>query len=149
MASSANVMRTRDAALINRIANSTGVREFIDYRVSPVAPMDFTPACDRPGLTGMVWLTDGDDALACFELSRPREYQAHLFFGRRCRGAQAIAIGRAMMTYLVAWADRLWGAIPLRNSKARWFARRMGFEHCGFGEAPVGVPVEFLERTMV
>lgn len=139
------IARTRDIELINRIANSDGVREFVDYRVGADGPMDFAPACDRAALTGMVWLTDGVDALACFVMTGAREFQAHLFFGARCRGASAVAVGREMMAYLADWADRLWGAIPLRNVKARWFARRMGFQNCGFGEEAAGVPTEYLE----
>ena len=123
------VCRETDIDKINRIANSDAVRPFIDYR-GVSEPMDFTPAVDRLGLTGILWLSDGD-ALACFAQTGERTWQAHLLFGAAVRGRAALEAAKGMLAYLKPWADTVWGAIPLRNKRVLWFARMLGFVETG------------------
>lgn len=121
------VFRENRPEYINRVANSPCVRPFIDYRDIDAAPMDFTPAVDRPAITGIVWLSDGDDALSCFVSTGDREWQVHIMFGARCRGAKALKVAKEMLAEMKPYADRIWAAIPLRHKPLRWFARQMGF----------------------
>lgn len=120
------IRRETDIEYINRVANSPCVRPFIDYR-DETAPMDFTPTVGRVAETGIVWLSDGEDALGCFVSTGEREWQVHVMFGIRCRGAKALATARAMLDYMRPYADRMWAAIPLRHKPLRWVARQVGF----------------------
>lgn len=142
------VRRETNAELINRVANSACVRPFIDYRDGDAAPMDFTPAVDRPAVTGIVWLSDGEDALSCFVSTGEREWQVHIMFGIRCRGAKAQATAREMLEHMRPFADRIWAAIPLRHKPLRWFARQVGFvrEHLDNFEAEGPVEIAVLAR---
>lgn len=149
------IRRETDPAFINRICNSDGVRPWIDYRDTD-EPMDFTPACDRIGLTGTLFLSNGEDAVGAFELTGDREWQAHTFFAATCRGRRAIDTAKAMLEWMRPHADRIWGATPLDNRKARWFNRQIGFTILGVvsesGSAVIGgeeftyhVPAEIVE----
>lgn len=121
------IVKTQDVELISRIANSDGVREFIDHREDKSQPMDWSAAGERASTTGVVFLTDGEDALAAFELTGEGLYQVHTMFGPRCRGRKAVTIGKDMVTWMFDHgANAVWGATPLDNAKARWFNRQVG-----------------------
>ncbi|WP_426262995.1 hypothetical protein [Sphingomonas sp. PWP1-2] len=119
------ITATRDAALINRIANSDGVREFVaaDDRL-----MDWTPLIARPfEETGAVVLTNGADAVAAFTYTAPSIFQAHLLFAKTCRGRKAIDTARAMLKWMFDnGATIVWGAAPRANRKVGIFGRLIG-----------------------
>jgi hypothetical protein len=121
------IARETDPDTVNAIANRPGIREFIDYRDDKSIPLDFTPAVGRITTTGIVWLTDGNGALAAFEQVGDRAYNVHLMF--ESRGRAAVQAGRDMVEYLRPYADEIWGLIPQANKAARWFARQMGAAH--------------------
>jgi hypothetical protein len=110
---------------INRIANSDGVREYIrpDGR-----QMDWTPLAERsPAITGVVLLSNGDDALAAFELTAPGIYQSHTLFSSTCRGRRAIDTAIEMVRWMFDHgAMAVWGSTPRTNRKAVWFNRQIG-----------------------
>lgn len=114
-----------DAHFINRIANSAAVRPFIDYRGTD-KPLDLSPAVGRPDLTGCLFLSNGVDAVGAFGLTDVGEWQGHILFADTCRGQRAIDTGREMLRVMESWGDKVWGAIPMRNRRARWFARQIG-----------------------
>lgn len=114
-----------DAHFINRIANSASVRPFIDYRDS-TEPLDLSPAIGRPDLTGCLFLSNGVDAVGAFGLTDVGEWQGHILFADTCRGRRALDTGREMLRVMEDWGDKVWGAIPRGNRRARWFARQIG-----------------------
>jgi hypothetical protein len=124
-----SVHHTHDAELANRIANQDGVREFFHTQGLPV---DLTPAVAPPSTqTGIVALTDGDDALALFEMNLPGIYQSHTLFGPRCRGRKAIETGRAMVQFMFDHGARtVWGSTPRSNLKAIIFNSAIGAKRC-------------------
>lgn len=139
------IRRETDAQLINEIANSPAVRPFVDYSGSDRA-LDLSPAVGRLTETGVVWLSNGRDAVAAFEMTGEREYQAHVFFDETCRGKRAIDTAKEMVAYMMGHADRLWGAIPMKNAAARWFGRQVGFAHDGYDNYAAEGPVEILSK---
>lgn len=136
----------RDPNFINRIANSAAVRPFVDYR-GVDTPLDLTPAIGRPAEVGIVWLSNAEDAVVAFAQTGEREYQAHVFFDGSCRGKRAIETAKEMVEWMSPHADRLWGAIPMRNRAARWFGRKVGFKHEAFDEYEAEGPVEILAKV--
>jgi hypothetical protein len=131
-ASSPVIQRETDPDFINRIANLPEVLPHLDYRGAGM--LDFSPAVGRITTTGIVWLSNGEDAVAAFEQAADRAYNVHLMFA--CHGAKALEAGRAMLEYMRPWVDELWGLIPIANKAARWFARRMGFVHAHLTNDP-------------
>lgn len=111
---------------VNRIINSDAVRPFVDYRGAP-GDVDMSPAVGWFTQTGIVWLSNGEDALACFPLTGEREFQAHLFFDRTCRGKRALEISAEMLAWLKPYADRIWGAIPVGAKHTLLHAHMLGF----------------------
>lgn len=133
-------------AFINHICNSDDVRPWIDYRPAMSVEMDFTEACDPE--SGIVFLSNDEDALGCFCLTGPREYQVHTFFGAMCRGRKAIQTAKEMVAWMMpTYCDCLWGATPLANRKARWFNRQCGFNVVGYDVYEAEGPVEIVERV--
>ncbi len=116
----------RDPDFINRIVNSPAVRPFVDY-TGTSEPLDLSPAIGRATTTGIVWLSNGEDALAAFPQTGDREYQAHLFFDETCRGRKALDTANEMIEWLSRYADSIWGAIPLNARRTLWFASALGF----------------------
>lgn len=119
------IRRETDAALINRVANDSEVRPFIDYR-GVDAPMDWSEVVAR-----CIVLSNGTDAVAAFEEVEPRIYQAHLMFLPTCRGKRAIETAIEMLEYLKPIADVVRGAGPDSNKRVQWFARHLGFASIG------------------
>lgn len=117
----------RNPEIANRIANSEGVREFLR---PDGAPIDLTPLCEmRPTQSGMVLLSNGDDALSMFELTCDGVFQGHIAFAQSCRGKRAIDTAREMIDFM--WdqgADVIWGDVPKWNKPAILFMRRLGFQ---------------------
>lgn len=120
----------RDITFINRIVNSPAVRPFVDY-TGTSGPLDLAPAVGRATQTGVVWLSNGEDALAAFEITGDREYRGHLFFAETCRGRAALDTAEEMLSWLSRYADRVWGAIPKDGARTRWFASALGFSQFG------------------
>jgi len=120
------IRQEHDVGLINSIVNSAEVRPFVDYSGTQ-GPLDMAPAVGRCTQTGIVWLSNGVDALAAFPQTGDREYQAHLFFAATCRGRKALDAAREMIEWLKPCADRLWGEVPARHRALLWFIRQLGF----------------------
>lgn len=119
----------RNPEILNRIANSDGVREFIH---PDGAEMDLTPLTARITQTGVIPLSNGEDALALFELTAPRIYQSHTMFAKTCRGRRAIDTGREMVRWMFDHgADIVWGTTPHWNRAAIWFNRQIGAKPIG------------------
>jgi hypothetical protein len=140
------VRREADPDFINRIVNSAAVRPFIDYSGTD-APLDYSAAVGRPAEVGIVWLSDGEDALSAFALSAERTYQVHIFFGERCRGRKAISTAKEMLAEIEPYANVIWGMIPLGNRHTRWFARQVGFLDVGRDETEAEGPVAIVARV--
>lgn len=120
------IRRETRADLVNAVANSAAVRPFVCFHEEEA---DWTPAVQSERC---IVLSNGEDAVAAFELTSPRFYQAHLLFGETCRGARALEAARSMIAWLIpAHADALWGASALSNLKARWFVRQLGARTMG------------------
>lgn len=110
---------------VNRIANSDAVRPFFRPDGEPV---DLTPVVETPSTqSGCVVLSNGEDAVAIFELTAPRVYQSHTLFAETCRGRRAIDTAKEMVAWMFAHgADVVWGCTPRENRKACWFNRQIG-----------------------
>lgn len=120
------IRRETSAELINTVANARAVLPSICYHGNRI---DWTPAVESERC---IVLSNGEDAVAVFELTSPRFYQVHLMFDETCRGAQALEVARSMIAYLVpAHADALWGASSSSNPQARWFVRQLGAKPMG------------------
>lgn len=129
-------MRTFDAALVNRIANSPGVPELLG-----AAAFDFTVALD---LKTNIFLHYGG-AVAICEWSAPRVYQCHLIFGPECRGRRAVRAALVMRDFMLEHhADMLWGQPAIGNRAGRKLIRMAGFGPAGFGENALVGAVEYL-----
>jgi hypothetical protein len=123
----AMIRKENNPEYVNRIANDPAVRPFLDFRTDKTEPLDFTPALDRPGITGVVWLSDGEEALAAFEITAPRIYQVHFLFGAACRGRKAINAALAMAEWMFGHgADIIWGAVDHAHRAAIMFSRLIG-----------------------
>lgn len=119
------IRRETDISLINSIANDDAVRPFI--RPDGEA-MDFAPfEGKRIGETGVVILSNGEDAVSLFEITAPRIYQAHTLFGPTCRGRKAIDTAREMVSHMFeSGADIVWGVVSRANRRAVMFHRLIG-----------------------
>lgn len=116
------IRRETDANLINRISNMDGVAANINYGSSP---MDWSPAFPASD-SGVVVLSNGQDACAVFDMTEPKRWQCHTMFAPTCRGKRAVNTGRAMVEFMRPAATILWGATPVKNCAARWFNRQLG-----------------------
>lgn len=125
------IRKETDPAFVNRIVNSPAVRPFVDFREDRSTEIDASPAIGRVTQTGIVWLSDGDCALACFEQTGDRQYRGDLFFGEGCRGRRAIEAGAEMLDWMRPYADEIWGLVPVSNPKALWYASALGFSRSG------------------
>lgn len=117
--------RETNPEFVNRIANSDGVRPFI----RPDGEfMDWSDLVSLPSTqTGVVVLSNGEDAVAAFEMTAPGIFQSHTLFGETCRGRKAIDTGREMVAWMFEHgANVVWGSTPRDNAKARWFNRQIG-----------------------
>jgi hypothetical protein len=124
------IARTDNIELINRIANSEAVRPFIR---PDGEPMDFSPLeGKRVGETGVVVLTNGEDAIGLFEITADKIYQAHTLFAATCRGRKAIDTAREMLAWMFDHnVDVVWGSTPRSNRKAVMFNRLVGAQVIG------------------
>lgn len=137
------IRRETSPDFINSIVNQPAVRPFVDYR-GVDTPIDVSPAVGQLTQTGIVWLSNGKDAVSAFAITGEREFQAHVFFGETCRGRAAIETAREMVDHMLSYSDRLWGAIPMRNAAARWFGRQVGFKHEAYDDYEAEGRVEIL-----
>ena len=108
--------------LINAISNMDAVREGVCYKDGA---MDWAPAFP-PAITGIIVLSNGEDACGVFVPTSDRTYQVHTLFAPTCRGKRAVETGREMLAHMKRYADRIWGATPVKNCAARWFNRQLG-----------------------
>lgn len=129
-------MRTRDADLVNSIANAPGVPEMLG-----VEAFDFTEALK---LDSNIFLT-APGAVGIFEWSAPRIYQGHLIFSPSCKGRRAVRAAEQMRDFMFTnHADMLWGQPPVHLEGARKLLRMIGFAPEGFGSHPLVGDVEYL-----
>lgn len=134
------IKRERDGELLDVLLADPAVRPFVKY---DDAPIDWYPVL-RPA-SGVVVLSNGEDAAAGFELTADREWQTHTFFGPTCRGRRALDTARAILEWMRPYADRIWGYTPIANPQARWFNRQMGAKVIGTAEMQVEGPAEIFE----
>lgn len=137
------VRREYDSALINDIANRAEVRPFIDH-LHIDGPLDLSPAVGWATQTGIVWLSNGEDAVSAFEQAGDRVWNVHVMFAASAHGKRALSIAREMIDRMRPYADEIWGLIPMSNRAARWFARQMGFRPDSRIEEPNMGPCEAL-----
>jgi hypothetical protein len=118
------IYHTHDAELVNRITNSDGVREFIHTHGEV---MDLKAAVEPLSTqTGIVALTNGEDAVSLFVITGPATYQVHTAFASTCRGRRAIDTGKAMLAWMRKHGARvIWGSTSRANHKACLFNRLM------------------------
>lgn len=139
------IWRERDATLINNVANLANVHPAIAYHGQPLDWSAAFPAED----TGVVVLSNGDDACAVFASTAHRVWQGHTVFGPTCRGRRAIETGKAIIAWMRPHADLIWGATPIGNRAARWFNRQIGGRPAGFDHYAVEGAVEIFHfRSM-
>lgn len=123
-----------DAQFVNKIANSDAVRPFIR---PDGGPTDWAAICrERFTTTGVVILSNGEDAVAAFEATAigggEQIFQSHTMFADSCRGRRAIDTGREMVAWMFDHgATIVWGSTPRDNRKARWFNRQIGMTPIG------------------
>lgn len=122
-----------DPNFVNRIANSEAVRPFIR---PDGAPTDWTPALvHRPSVSGIIVLSNGEDAVAVFEATGWQTFKTHLLFAASCRGRRALDAYHEMLAWMF---DRgalvIWGVVPRLNRKAIRFGRALGFSIIGGDE---------------
>lgn len=130
--------------LLNRVSNMPEVRGSVCYRDGP---MDWALAFPSDA-TGVVVLSNGEDACGLFERTGDRVWQAHIMFAASCRGTRALAAARAMIDHMRPIAALLWGATPVGNRAARWFNRQLGFVSKGFDVFAAEGAVEIFEREL-
>lgn len=119
------IRRCTDPELMSRIANSDGVREFVN--IEHDQPDWAAIASLRPTESGVIALTNGEDALALFTMTADYVYQGHTMFAPTCRGRRAIETGREIIAWMFDHnAEVVWGCTPRGNRKARWFNRQIG-----------------------
>ncbi len=117
----------------------------MDYR-GVSEPMDFAPLAERSTRTGIVTVSNGEDAFGLFVMTDDTEFQGHTFFGETCRGRKAVDTGKEMLGWMFdRGATRVWGGTPLDNRKARWFNRMIGMKAVGFDEHEKEGVVEIFE----
>lgn len=127
------VRREDSPELLNRIANDASVHPF----VSPSGdPIDFSGIeGKRAGEIGGVILSNGEDAVALFEMTAEGVYQSHVLFGPTCRGRKAIDTAREMIAWMFDHnAHIVWGATPRWNKPACLFNRLIGAKEIGGDE---------------
>lgn len=119
-----------DFSLISRIANSDRVRPFIR---PDGEQMDFSALEGRRITeTGVIILSNGEDALGLFEITAPGIYQAHTLFDASCRGRKAIDTAREMLNWMFSHGARIiWGSTPRINRPAVIFNRLVGAQEIG------------------
>lgn len=137
------IRRERDAELINRISNMEGVRSGVCYHERM---MDWSPVFEPA--TGIVILSNGDDAVGVFEMTGEREWQIHTVFAPTCRGKKALQVAREMLDWMAKWGDAFWGATPDSNRAAKWFNRQLGFKSVGHDVYEAEGPVEMFRLEL-
>ncbi len=113
--------------LVNRVSNLPEVRAGVCYQDGP---MDWAPVFPASN-TGVVVLSNGDDACMVFERTGERTWQAHIMLASTCRGRRGLEAARSMVELMRPVAVMLWASIPLANRAARWFSRQVGFAASG------------------
>lgn len=121
------VRRETSPEFVNRIVNSDGVRPFIR---PDGGFMDWSEIVSRPSTqTGVIVLSNGEDAVAAFEMTAPGVFQSHTLFSETCRGKKAVETGREMVAWMFDHgADIVWGSTPRNNLKAIIFNSAIGAE---------------------
>lgn len=119
------IRRETDPHLMRKIAESDGVMPFVGIEHN--RPDWEALSSLRPGESGVVILSNGEDAMALFTMTAPRVFQGHTMFADTCRGRRAIETGREIIAWMFDHgADVVWGSTPRGNRKARWFNRQIG-----------------------
>lgn len=135
------VRRETDPELINKIANHPSVWPFIARHGEPV---DFAPAFPMTQ-TGVVVLTNGEDAAMVFEQTAERAWQVLTMFQDTCRGEKAREVGKAMRDYMAPHADLIFGVVPNNYPHAKKFYEALG----GFSVPPIEVEGEKVQALVV
>ncbi len=128
------VGRETNPELVNRIANSPGVRDFVR---PDGLPIDLTAVVTEPSTrTGCVILSNGEDAVMLFDLTATGVFQAHIAFQHSCRGKRGLSVARDMLDWMFErGAHVIWCDIPAWHKPAIWFARRVGFKRLPTSDA--------------
>lgn len=120
-----DIRRETNPELMRKIAESDSVMPFIN--IEHDRPDWEALASLRPTQSGVVILSNGEDAMALFTLTAPGIYQGHTMFANTCRGRRAIETGREIIAWMFDHgAEVVWGSTPRGNRKARWFNRQIG-----------------------
>lgn len=118
------IRRETDPELINRIANHPAVRPYI-------APgdhsLDFSSIFPSRQ-TGVVILSNGEDAAMMFEQTADRVWQVSTAFEPSCRGQKAREVGSEMREYMRPWSDIIFGKVPDALPHAKRFYEDLGGE---------------------
>lgn len=118
------IRRETSPDLVNRIANHPSVWPHVARHGRP---LDFSGAF--PATTsGVVVLTNGQDAAMVFEQTAERVWQVCTMFQDTCRGARARQAGAAMREYMRPFADLIFGKVPDDLPHAKRFYADLGAE---------------------
>jgi len=123
----------QDIPKVNAILNAPDVIE--GASMSTYVPMDAGIVLDMGG-TVLVNETGGFLLIP----TKPREYEAHMFFLPEGRGRHAIRSAREGLRIMFdGGAECITARIPLSNKASRLLTKRIGFESVGTGESDYGV----------
>ena len=134
------VFRTFDPQLINRIANIPTIKEMIFLNDPQARRYSFDYHDAIAQADRWIVVTDGDDAVAMFEVKTPTVFEGHFFFGPTCRGFKAIRIARLMVDWLFQNTRliMLVGETPIENRGACFMAKKIGMVSDGTMTKPKG-----------
>lgn len=116
------VQRETSPELINKIANHPSVWPHIARHGQPV---DFSPAFPATQ-SGIVVLTNGEDAAMVFEQTGDRMWQVCTMFQDTCRGEKALKTGEEMRDWMRPYADVVHGVVPDSLPHAKKFYEKLG-----------------------
>lgn len=117
------VQRETTPDLINRIANHPSVWPYVARHGEVV---DFTPAFPMAH-SGIVVLTNGEDAAMVFEQTAERAWQVCSMFQDTCRGERSRKVAAEMRDYMLPeHADVVFGLVPKDYPHAKKFYEDLG-----------------------
>ncbi|QDZ07453.1 hypothetical protein FPZ24_08140 [Sphingomonas panacisoli] len=116
------IRRETEPGLINKIANHPSVWPHIARHGEPI---DFSSAFPSTR-SGVVVLTNGEDAAMVFEQTAHRFWQVCTMFEDTCRGERALETGKEMRDYMRPYADVVHGVVPDTLPHAKRFYEKLG-----------------------
>jgi hypothetical protein len=121
------VRRETEPSLLNKISNDPSVYSMLAGRYVVDDVIDWSSIFPM-ARTGIVALSNGEDAFQIYELVAPRIWEVFTAFVGTCRGKRALETGRAFRDWMEPHADLIYGGIPDSLPQAKIFYTRLGGE---------------------